>query len=72
MHHGDLTDNSNTHISLDDVVLKYLILNMVKNKDKVANHRVPKDVSKIVPCKNQEDRLDGLTFVHVAICGRNN
>ena len=70
MHHGDLTDNSNTHISLDDVVLKYLILNMVKNK--IANQRVPKDVSKTVPCKNQEDRLDGLTFVHVAICGRNN
>ena len=70
MHHGDLTDNSNTYISLDDVVLKYLILNMVKNK--ISNQRVPKDVSKTVPCKNQADRLDGLTFVHVAICGRNN
>ena len=70
MHHGDLTDNSNTYISLDDVVLKYLILNMIKNK--ISNLRVPSDMKKTKLCQNSQDRLTGLTFVHIAICGFDN
>ena len=68
MSHLDMTQDSISHISLEYAVLRYLIINLFKNK--IANQNVPKDVSKTIPCKNHEDRLDGLTFIHVAICGK--
>ena len=53
--------------SLEDMVLKFLILNYMKNK--ITNQNVPKNISKTMPCKNREDRLDGFSFVYTAICG---
>ena len=69
MHHSDLVDNA-SYVSLDDAVLKYLILNMIKNK--ISNLRVPSDMKKTKLCQNSQDRLTGLTFVHIAICGFDN